>query len=169
MKRTFRLTDSRSDPRRDVSDEIEFHLEMRTQEFVERGYSLADARAAAAASFGDVATVAAECREVRSLRTRERRRRDWVQGISMDLVYAVRTLRKSPAFTAAAVLTLALGIGATAAVFTVVNGVLLRPLPYGDPSRIAMVWITGDASSGGGDLPLSSGFFNEVSEFFDDE
>ena len=84
-------------------------------------------------------------------------------NVVQDARYAVRSLRKHPAFAAAAIATLGLGIGATLAVFTVVNGVLLRPLPYKDPSRIAMIWITNTSAEGGTvDLPLSSGFFADI-------
>src|SRR5262245_1523080 len=83
--------------------------------------------------------------------------------IGQDASYAVRSLRKHPAFAAAAIATLGLGVGATLAVFTVVNGVLLRPLPYEDPSRIAMIWITNTNAEGRTmDLPLSSGFFADI-------
>src|SRR5262245_54486593 len=83
--------------------------------------------------------------------------------IGQDASYAVRSLRKHPAFAAAAIATLGLGVGATLAVFTVVNGVLLRPLPYKDPSRIAMIWIANTNAEGRTiDLPLSSGFFTDI-------
>ena len=157
MPRSFRLSDSRSDPRRDVEDEIRFHLEMRAREYMERGMSPEDARRAAGASFGDVAAIEAECRDVRLLRSRDRARRDWWQGMGFDLRVAVRALWKRPAFTLAAVVTLALGIGATAAVFAIVSGVLLRPLPYHDPSRLAMVWhAANDVRGPASQLPLSA-------------
>jgi putative ABC transport system permease protein len=83
--------------------------------------------------------------------------------VGQDARYAVRSLKKHPAFTAAAVATLGLGVGATLAVFTVVNGVLLRPLPYKDPSRIAMIWIANTNAEGRTlDLPLTSGFFADI-------
>src|SRR5262245_834222 len=68
--------------------------------------------------------------------------------IAQDARYAVRSLGKHPAFAAAAIATLGLGVGATLAVFTVVNGVLLRPLPYKDPSTIAMIWIANTNAEG---------------------
>ena len=144
MKRSFRFTHSR----RDVADEIGFHLEMRTREFIERGMSPDDARRAAAASFGDVDAIEAECRDERALRARGHARRDLLQGIGLDLKVALRSLWRRPAFTSAAVLTLTLGIGAAAAVFAIVSGVLLRPLPYRDPSRLVMLWMD-EFSSGG--------------------
>jgi putative ABC transport system permease protein len=83
--------------------------------------------------------------------------------IGRDVSYAVRSLKKHPAFAAAAIATLGLGVGATLAVFTVVNGVLLRPLPYKEPSRIAMIWIANTNNEGRTfDLPLSSGFYNDI-------
>ena len=82
---------------------------------------------------------------------------------TQDLGFAVRSLRRAPAFTTAAIATLALGLGATLAVFTVVNGVLLRPLPYGDPAQIQMIWITNTNAAGvTSDLPLTSGFFIDI-------
>src|SRR4051812_211673 len=141
MKRFLRRTDLRPDAQRDVSDELRFHLEMRTQEFIDAGMSPDDARRAAARAFGDVSSIDAELRAGRGVRTRTLDRRDWFHALGQDLTFALRTLRKHLAFTVASLATLALGIGATTAVFTVVNGVLLRPLPYADPSRLEMVWL----------------------------
>ena len=83
--------------------------------------------------------------------------------LTKDLAFAIRSLRRAPAFTTAAIATLALGVGAALAVFNVVNGVLLRPLPYSDPARIQMIWIT-DRNDAGDvwDLPLTSGFYTDI-------
>jgi putative ABC transport system permease protein len=160
MKRTFRLSDSHPDPRRDVDDEIRFHLDMRAQELIEQGVPRDDAWREARRQFGDVAAIEAECRDVRVERTRERGRREWLRGFVMDLRYALRSLRGNAGFALAAMLTLGLGLGAAAAVFTVVDGVLLRPLPYAEPSRLQMLWLYGAQAQGlGSELPLSSGFY----------
>jgi len=162
MKHTFRLSETRPDARRDVADEIRFHLDMRAQELIEQGMSKEEAFREARHQFGDVAAIEAECRDERLARTRERGRREWWRGFAMDLRYAVRSLRTNAGFTFAAVLTLGLGIGAAAAVFTVVDGVLLRPLPYADPSRLTMVWLYTSSDQGGGEIPLSSGLYVEA-------
>ncbi|PYP66222.1 MAG: hypothetical protein DMD26_08545 [Gemmatimonadetes bacterium] len=159
MRRSFRFTHSK----RDVADEIGFHLEMRTREFIERGMPPEEARRAAAASFGDVAAIEAECRDERAMRAREHARRDWLQGIGLDLKVAVRSLWRRPAFTAASTLTLTLGIGAAAAVFAIVSGVLLRPLPYRDPGHLVMIWLMGsDVHGTGNQLPLSAPTYLDV-------
>ena len=162
MKRTFRMSETRPDPRHDVSDEIRFHLDMRAQELIDQGVPPEEARREARRQFGDVTAIEAECRDERLARARERGRRDWWRGLMMDLTYAVRALRTNAGFTVAAILTLALGIGAASAVFTVVDGVLLRPLPYADPGRLGMVWLYGSLDQGGGELPLSSGLYFEA-------
>jgi predicted permease len=162
MKRSFRLSDSKPDAKRDVDDEVAFHLEMRTRELIEQGMPPDEARRQAAAVFGDVAAIRSDLRAERGARNVERTRRDWWQALRMDSLYAIRSLRANPAFAAATIATLALGIGASLAVFTVVNGVLLRPLPYPDADRAQMIWILDHSDGSGFTLPLTSGFFNDV-------
>jgi putative ABC transport system permease protein len=162
-KRSFRLSDTKPDAKRDVDDEVAFHLEMRTRELIEQGMSPDEARRQATASFGDVQAIRSDLRQERASRNEERERRDWWAGLRMDAQYAMRSLRKNPAFALSAVATLALGIGATLAVFTVVNGVLVRPLPYKDPEDLAMIWMTMPRQDGNLDeLPLTSGFYADL-------
>jgi predicted permease len=160
MKRIFRRSDVRPDEGRDVSDEIRFHLDMRTREFIEAGLSPDEARQAAARAFGDLATLDPQLRVAHATHTRRRARADRVRALGGDIAFGLRTLRKNRGFTAAALATLALGICATTSVFTVVNGVLLRPLPYADPSRLVMFWIS--SKTLGAELPLSSGFYADA-------
>jgi predicted permease len=163
MKRTVRPSDIRPDRSREVGDELRFHLEMRTNEFLEQGLSLEEARRAAQASFGDVAAIAAELEVARAGRDRDRARRDWWRGTSLDLRHAIRALRTRPFFAGATILMLALGIGATVAIFTVVNGVLIRPLPYTEPHGLAMIWLH-DGVRTGDRWPVSSGIYLDLEQ-----
>jgi putative ABC transport system permease protein len=123
----------------DVSAELEFHLEMRTREYIARGLSPAEARARALARFGDLAHVKETCRDIGLRRDTDMRRREYLSELRQDVRFAVRQLAASPGFSLVAVLTLALGIGATTAIFSAVNAVVLRPIPVLDPSRLVFV------------------------------
>jgi putative ABC transport system permease protein len=117
---------------RDLSDEIRFHLEMETEANIRRGMPPDEARRAAVLTFGSVERAREEHRDARGTRLLE-------DGVA-DLRWARRWLAHRPGFTLAVVLTLALGVGGTTAVVCVVDGVLLRPLPYPEAERVVAVW-----------------------------
>ncbi len=120
----------------DVREELAFHVEMRTRELIAAGRTPDAARAEALRAFGDLAAVSAECATLGTARDRERDRREWLGELRQDAGYAVRSLRRAPGFTTIAVLTLALGIGATTAIFSAVQSVVLRPFPFAHPERV---------------------------------
>ncbi|HXY30235.1 MAG TPA: ABC transporter permease [Gemmatimonadaceae bacterium] len=154
MKRRFRLvTPFRVRP--DVAGEIDFHMEMRARELIAAGMPPEEARREAAARFGDVGAVTAACEATRQGQLRERERADLLRDLWQDIGFAARTLRKTPVFTVAAVLTLAFGIGANTAIFSVISGVLLRPLPYEHGDRLLTV-TQPDGATGAPDMAFSA-------------
>ena len=115
----------------ELDEELRLHLAMQTEDNVEDGMSSEEARHAARRNFGGVEQVKEECRDRWSFL--------WLDTLWRDLGYAVRTLRKSPGFTTVAILSLALGIGATTAIFTAINAIVLRPPAFKDPERLVQI------------------------------
>jgi len=130
----------RSDIGADVDDELEFHLEMSARDYQARGLAPDEARRAARERFGDPTRVARWLRRHDHAQDRARRAREAMSTVAMNLRLGARNLLRQPTFAAAVVLTLALGIGGTTAMFSVVYGVLLKPLPFGDPDRVVRLW-----------------------------
>ncbi|HKW48204.1 MAG TPA: ABC transporter permease, partial [Gemmatimonadaceae bacterium] len=141
--RVFRIRrDSGASLEAEVREEIETHVAMWTDHLVAGGMSREAAERAARARFGSFDTALGTL--YTSARRREHRmlRHEWWSMVSHDLVFALRQARRQPVFTIVSLLTFALGIGANTAMFSVVRGVLLRPLPFRDPARLAAIWPT---------------------------
>jgi putative ABC transport system permease protein len=125
MKRRRRMLD-------DLDQDIREHIEQETQDNIERGMGPEETRSAALRKFGNVARAKEDVREVWGF--------VWIEQLLQDTLYALRLLRKSPGSTAIVILTLALGIGANTAIFSVVQGVVMAPLRYFQPDRLVMVY-----------------------------
>jgi len=134
----------------DLDDEVRSHIEFAVEENIARGMTAPEARRTALREFGGVAQTKEDFRNQRGL--------PFVEVLVQDTRYALRQLRKSPGFTLTVVITLALGIGANTAIFTLVQGILLRSLPVNDPSRLYRI---GDRN----DCCYYNGFENDNGDF----
>lgn len=132
---------------RELDEEIRAHFEREIDEQLAAGRTLDEARAAARRAFGGVEQVKEACRDTRRVA--------FVSHVGQDLRYGVRVLRKHPGFTATTTLTVALGIAATTAIFSIVYGVILRPLPFAAPDRLAGIYCA-DVRSGSARMSVSA-------------
>ncbi len=144
----------------DLSSSIQEHLEERTEELIAEGLPVAEARQRARREFGNATLLEQRGREVWQ----------WprLESIAADLKLVMRRLRRSPGFAATVLLTLAIGIGANTAVFSVLNRVILRPLPYAEPDQLVSLWLHAPGAAGltnfAGGLELSSSMYFTFSE-----
>ncbi|HEX9895374.1 MAG TPA: ABC transporter permease [Gemmatimonadales bacterium] len=140
LHRLFRLAIRRPETiAADVDDEIGLHLDLRTAELVAAGWSPEQARAEAERLFGNPAAHRRQCTTIDQDHRNSMRRSDLIDTLRQDIAFSLRAFRRRPLFTAAAIAILALGIGANTAVFSIVHGVLLRPLPFDTPDRLVML------------------------------
>ncbi|HYC52578.1 MAG TPA: ABC transporter permease [Gemmatimonadaceae bacterium] len=149
IRRIFRLPPSRERLLREMDDEIHAHLDMRIDELRALGMSAADAEAEALRRFGSSDEYHAYAERRADMRARSHGLGEWLDEWAQDLRFAGRQFRRNPGFTALAVLTLALGIGANSAIFSVVHKLIIAPLPYADGNRIVRLTLwDGDRLAG---------------------
>jgi len=132
---------------REMSKEMQFHLDRETELNVRRGLPLDEARRAARVAFGGVEQMKDASRDARGTAR--------IEAISRDVRYAIRSLMNRPAFTVTVVATLALGLGANAAIFTLVDALLLRPLPVAHPEQLVIVGTPFDLGADNVGLPIT--------------
>src|SRR5580765_1717359 len=130
--RRFRMLMGQSRFERELDEEMRLHIDLRQERFQQEGAEVDISRDAAHQRFGNALRLRDESVDQWGWR--------WLEQLVQDVQFGARTLRKSPGFTAATILTLALATGATTAVFSIVHGVLLRPLPFEDPDRLVQVF-----------------------------
>jgi predicted permease len=159
IRRLMRLV-TRHGMEHDADEEIRLHLQLRTQQLIDEGLSPADARAEAERRFGAIDEERRRSRQSAARQAHRLRSKELFASVRSDVRYAFRTLRRDAGFTAFALTIIALGIGASATVFSLVNGVLLRPMPFREPSRL--IWIGNVADNGADEWRIQVGHFNDL-------
>jgi putative ABC transport system permease protein len=169
LKRVFRVPLGWMGVKADVDAELTFHIEGRIEELMARGMSHADAEAETRRLFGDYARIESEVERIDRGMTRRRTLAERADALLADVGYAARTLARQPVFAGVVIVTLTLGIGATTAIFHVVDRVILHPLPYPEPERVVYVgwrW-SGKGGYAGALSPRKFVFFHDQSHIFD--
>src|SRR5690348_12009896 len=138
------LPASREAFHQELEEEMRLHRDLRAQELQETGVSAEEAALVAQRRFGNTLRLREQSQEAWSW--------NWLDHLAFDIRYSIRRLRRSPGFTAVAVLTLALGIGANSAIFTLIHAILLRPLPVSQPEELYSLGDDRSMGSGGGFL-----------------
>ncbi|HZF38517.1 MAG TPA: permease prefix domain 1-containing protein, partial [Blastocatellia bacterium] len=146
LKTALRALLRRSQAESELDEELRYHIEQQIEQNIRLGMNPDEARTAARKTFGGVEQAKDQSRDARGLR--------WLEELWQDLRFGSRMLMKQPGFTLIAIFTLALGIGANTAIFSVVNNAILRPLPYRDPANLLTVWENYSARNQG-QLPVS--------------
>ena len=153
LKRRLRALVLKGEMERELDEETRYHLERETEQNIRAGMNPVEARSEALRAFGGVDRAKEECRDARGVR--------FIEDLWQDLRYGMRILRKRPSFTLIAVLTLALGIGASTAIFSAVYPILFEPLPYAQADRIMAIW---DFGSDNSRLYVTFGTYRELVE-----
>ena len=162
FRRVFRLPTSRTRMERSVDEELQFHIEGRIREFMAQGMTRQEAETEARRRFGDFEDYAKQTRSIDETTMTHANRMELWETIAREVKHAARILLRAPAFSLIAFVTLATGIGATTAIYTVMEGVLFRPLPYPDPEElVAVMHPTSAPGSGPRNWGLASvGYFH---------
>ena len=148
----------RRDREKDLDRELKTHLDLEAEEQQESGLSPAEARYAARRAFGNTTLVQEDVHEIWNL--------GWLERFQRDVKYAARSLRKNPVFTLVAVLTLALGIGANTGIFSTIDALMLRPLPFSSTDQIVRIYSTKDGIPIGQPSPMDVRDFAQLSHSF---
>jgi predicted permease len=161
LDRLFRLALRRSTAGPEWQDELRLHLELRAEELIREGWTPEAAYREARRRFGDVPRIGRRVSSIDRGKERAMRQREWWADLVQDAGFAGRALRRNRGFAAIAIATIALGIGATTSILGVVNGVLVRRLPYPAANRLTLVWST-PVKSPGVQWPVSAASFLEI-------